>query len=335
MAISSQLADTLTAQPGIPGECPDGDSWLAYCFGDPERFFAESWNSTPIVNQGRAHRFRQVFGMNELSDLLSMGAIAPSQIRLLKDGKQVPSRLWVDVIPSAADSRPTMVPNLDRIREIVIQGCTLTISAMQAVSTGIYRLCSGLETELSHQIKASVYFTPPASQCFGAHSDEHDVIVLQLEGEKEWRIFDRDTGPQRGPRNVTLPGEQEPRSTFRLEAGDSLYLPRRYVHSVAATEQSSLHISVGVRLATVGDLLEHAVRDLKLAPELARPLMPGFSRHSPQLSDVLSEAGAYLQRRLGEGSDADKLAAAFRGSCGQPPAQIADLAEMYRDREEA
>jgi hypothetical protein len=332
MLITEQAASyTVTGQPAVPGGAPDGNSWLAYCFGDPEGFLTDAWSRAPFGHQGTRRKFRALFGMDELSQLLSMGAIASSQIRLVKDGKAVPSRLWVDMISSAVEGRPTLVPDVGRIRDIVLHGYTLTVSAMQTVSTGIFRLCSGLETELSHRIKANVYFTPRSSQGFGAHCDENDVIVLQLEGEKEWKIFDRYSGSLRGPRNVALPHDAEPQSVFRLKAGDTLYLPRGYVHSVAASaEQPSLHISVGVQLATVGDLLEHAVRAMSRAPELDRPINARFSEHSAELPGLLIEAAGYLQRRLGDADKVAQVAAGFRGSWSSHRAEIADLSGMHR-----
>ena len=37
-------------------------------------------------------------------------------------------------------------------------------------------------------MQANAYVTPPQNQGFSAHYDVHDVFVLQIDGEKQWRI---------------------------------------------------------------------------------------------------------------------------------------------------
>ena len=40
------------------------------------------------------------------------------------------------------------------------------------------------------QIGVNVYLTPKGSQTFPVHVDEHDVFVLQVQGEKIWRLYE-------------------------------------------------------------------------------------------------------------------------------------------------
>ena len=39
-------------------------------------------------------------------------------------------------------------------------------------------------------MQANSYYTPRRSQGFAVHHDTHDVFVLQVAGEKHWRVYD-------------------------------------------------------------------------------------------------------------------------------------------------
>jgi bifunctional lysine-specific demethylase and histidyl-hydroxylase NO66 len=251
-------------------------------------------------------------------------------MKLVKDGKGISRETWTATIPAAASRPAGLVADGERISEIMRQGYTLTVAGVQKYSTGIRRLCFGLESELSHHINANIYFTPPSSQGFASHFDDHDVLVLQLEGEKEWQVFGRQADDyRRGPQNVALADDSVPLLTCRLKTGDSLYVPRGFVHSAAAADQPSIHVSVGIIFATVGDLLQHMVNKLQEAPDLARPLDAGFTEDPLELSDLLTWATAYLRQRLGDGDFAEQVAASFCRFWGGR--RRSEIAELVRD----
>ena len=39
-------------------------------------------------------------------------------------------------------------------------------------------------------VQANAYSTPRGSQGFAVHHDTHDVLVLQVAGEKRWQLYD-------------------------------------------------------------------------------------------------------------------------------------------------
>jgi NAD(P)-dependent dehydrogenase (short-subunit alcohol dehydrogenase family) len=47
-----------------------------------------------------------------------------------------------------------------------------------------------LAADLGHPTQVNAYITPPSSRGFSPHYDVHDVFVLQVAGEKHWRIHE-------------------------------------------------------------------------------------------------------------------------------------------------
>jgi bifunctional lysine-specific demethylase and histidyl-hydroxylase NO66 len=128
---------------------------------------------------------------------------------------------------------------------------------------------------LRKPIRANAYFTPPRSQGFAPHYDDHDVLVLQLSGDKLWRIHGEAANWPRKPMLDALPpGALNPKpQEVILRAGDVFYLPRGFVHEALAQDSASLHLTLSVQAATWSDVFE---RLIELEDRLGEPLPVGF-----------------------------------------------------------
>lgn len=92
------------------------------------------------------------------------------------------------------------------------------------------------------------YWTPANSQGFAPHYDDVDVFLLQMEGEKEWRLYDPLEKVDHLSRHSSedyVPEEfPTPKFCFTLKAGDVLYMPRGMVHQGRTFPHThSLHIT--------------------------------------------------------------------------------------------
>jgi hypothetical protein len=126
-----------------------------------------------------------------------------------------------------------------------------------------------------------------------------------------------------------------PRRTFDLAAGDTLYIPRGFVHEAHATEETSLHVTLGVIAYTWADLMVEAVSLLAETDPALRRALPRDVLHGEE-----GEAGRQmafhdaLQRLAGSDAMArawEKIDAHFVLS--RPPildGQLAQLAALPR-----
>jgi hypothetical protein len=140
----------------------------------------------------------------------------------------------------------------------------------------------------------------------------HDVFVLQVAGEKHWRIH----APVHPDPLRTQPWDQhaaevataaagEPVFDAVLRPGDALYLPRGYLHAATALGATSAHLTIGVHPVTRFGLVESAL-DLVRAlaaddAELRRSLPLGLDLADPaalrdDVSGVVTALKAWLDR---------------------------------------
>ncbi len=162
------------------------------------------------------------------------------------------------------------------------EGATVIVNQAQRFLPALGQLCQGMEHIFSCHVQTNLYLTPPGQQGFATHFDNHDVFVIQVEGEKAWRLLGVPLDlPFRGEKfDSTAHASGELREEFTLHAGDCLYVPRGMMHDAATSgDAPSLHITVGLINKTWADLLLEAVAEAALRlPDLRSSLPPGFAR---------------------------------------------------------
>jgi hypothetical protein len=194
------------------------------------------------------------------------------------------------------------------------KGATLVVSQFHELHAPLMRFCRGLEQVFLHGVQANIYLTPPGAQGFRVHYDTHDVLVLQVVGEKRWRLWDAQPVP-RPTRRTPWPGNIDPEgepATLTMRPGDTLYVPRGVMHDAAAQgmgqdgEEASLHVTVGLldpSFATV----------LRLALDLLEETEPGLREAFPtwRLAEGpgrLAELARPLAARLAEPAALERAA---------------------------
>ncbi len=166
------------------------------------------------------------------------------------------------------------------VNQLFDEGATIILSNLQERLPKLATFCRALEKVFSARIQTNIYLTPAQSQGFKAHYDGHDVLVLQVEGTKEWRIYDTPVElplQEQGfdPHEIAI-GDMTDR--FVLEPGDMVYVPRGVTHDAVSTDQTSLHITTGLMTRSWADVMVEAVRMLALNDVAFREsLPPGFA----------------------------------------------------------
>ena len=74
--------------------------------------------------------------------------------------------------------------------ELFADGHTVVLQGLHRLWPPLIEFAGALTTDLGHPVQVNAYITPASSQGFSAHYDVHDVFVLQVAGEKRWRIHE-------------------------------------------------------------------------------------------------------------------------------------------------
>lgn len=163
------------------------------------------------------------------------------------------------------------------VRNDFADGYTIVVDGIEQYVRAVGQLARSLEVELNFPTQVNTYVTPPESAGLVPHYDDHDVVILQIQGSKTWYLY---VGADRPPREIqrdqdkVVALESLPASTsVRLDAGDVLYVPRGRVHSAQTHSEPSIHLTVGIHAPTVlmlaiGALYSQSFRDDRLNARL-------------------------------------------------------------------
>ena len=241
-----------TPTPTRTTRTPTSPSALARAL-DPievERFLAEHWERQPlVVPRAEAGRFDDLLSVRAVERLLTETSIRTPGFRLVKAGETV------EGYTTDLSWRPepfTGVADVARVLTEFEGGATIVLQGLHHSWLPLARYCRRLEAFLGHPAQANAYFTPRGSQGLPVHHDTHEVLSLQVAGEKRWLVYEPvlelPLKSQRYRSALGAPGE--PVLDVTLRAGDTLYLPRGWLHQALTSDTDSLHITVGVNVRT-------------------------------------------------------------------------------------
>ena len=151
-------------------------------------------------------------------------------------------------------------PNVSTIRTALAEDYTVVINNLERKSIRVAEFCRNVEKNLYFNAIVNLYFTKANTQGLNYHYDTEDVFILQLEGNKEWRIYDvRAELPLTDGLYEQPDCDSSHFQTFELCPGDVLYIPRGFVHEARALEHDSLHLTVTVSVVRWASVLHNLI----------------------------------------------------------------------------
>ena len=268
-------------------------------------FLARFWEREPLaVSRSEPERFADLLSVSDAEQLVESGSLRFPAFRLVRASGPIALRDYATDVPW----RPTgLTGTADpaAVAAAFADGATIVLQALHHTWTPLARFCRALEAELGHPTQANAYYTPSRSQGFGVHHDTHDVFVLQTAGSKSWRVYAPLLElPLKHQRYSARLGEHGPPThELTLSAGDTLYLPRGWLHEALTSDEDSLHVTVGVNVHTWLDAARAALEELEGEVELRRAVPPagGPAPDVPARLAALLEpdrVSARMRRRL-------------------------------------
>jgi ribosomal protein L16 Arg81 hydroxylase len=273
-------------------------------------FFANYWEKTFLHLQHGPGRFFNYFSLRDIDIwLASVRSGLPDSI--------------VITAPEGAETRTER----HRPREIGIdvayaafaKGCSLILNHMEDWPS-LLGLVKALGRDFHADIGVNAYLTPKGARTFPIHTDEHDVLILHLEGEKIWRLHEfsllqlglsqkkylKFSKEWYGRTETPLLAE------ICLKPGDLLYIPRGMPHYAIAQDSACLHLTVSITTLYWMDFLKIAAEHAAIySQDLRRALPPGFV-DSEEICNRMRDTFREVMKAFQEVTSFDEVLAAVK-----------------------
>lgn len=287
-----------------PVAAPPSLEWLLHPV-PVETFLSEYWEKKPLhISRNDPGYYSRLFSLEELDELIGKW-LTNEEIRMARNCQTI--------FPQDHGKGRT---SICEFYERYYEGNTIVVRNIHLGWEPIAALGSELGRTFGCRLNTHLYPTPDGMQGFGTHWDDHDILALQLEGEKEWCLYD--SGPEvprysnvaRDYRKRIYKGEAaealELTHEITLRAGDLLYFPRGKIHRARAQRTSSMHLNFGLFPETWEHLIVKAIRNLaRREPALTRALPVGFHSGALDLQSV-QEKLRHLLPLVQDGLDFDE-----------------------------
>ncbi|UUN26602.1 cupin domain-containing protein [Streptomyces sp. FIT100] len=190
---------------------------------------------------------------NRLLDIAMRRSLCRPQFRAFQNGEEVhPAVYFSDTVSPRGQAIPMV--NMHRLGDLLRDGATLIMDQLNTFDPTMEAACRALQWWTHERVQVNTYLTTNEASGFPLHWDDHDVIVVQLAGEKEWEVRDtsraapmyRDADPNNTPSDTVI-------FDGTLQAGDVMHIPRGHWHHASRTGSGSgfsLHATFGVTKRT-------------------------------------------------------------------------------------
>lgn len=186
---------------------------------------------------------------HRLLDLVMRRSLSPPQLRCLQDGHELHPREYVTTTRSRRGQTIPMV-DMDRLGRLIESGVTVVLDATDTFDPTMEVACRALQWWAGELVQVNTYLTTKDAAGFELHWDDHDVLVLQLAGDKSWEVrgasrpvpMFRDATPNTEPsEKIVWAGT--------LADGDVMHIPRGFWHQATRAGEDragfSLHVTFG------------------------------------------------------------------------------------------
>jgi hypothetical protein len=187
-----------------------------------------------------------------LLDLVMRRSMPAHRLQCLVDGEFLHPRRYLMTAMARTGEMP--MADMGRLGSLLKSGCTMVVDQLNAYDPTLEVACRALQWWAHELVQVNAFLTTGEAAGFRLHWDDHDVVIVQLAGEKSWEVrglsrpvpMFRDGAP-----NLEPPDEIVWSGTLR--AGEVMHIPRGYWHQATRQERGdgySLHVTFGLTKRT-------------------------------------------------------------------------------------
>lgn len=232
----------------------------------PEAEFAETLRRRELKVWRGANpaRLAPLLDWPALVRMLGSGVFPPARVHMTRGGTEVHPAFYTHDGRIAAD----------RVQQLLDAGASLIVSSLEGYLPAVDTFLSAVRRRTHDRVAAGVIVTTGTRGAIKRHFDPEDLLIVQLEGTKHWRIHPETVlHPVRHMRMPPAP-EGSP-ITQTLHAGDVMLMPAGFWHHCENGPGRSIHFVLSFTPPSLQQAAERVWRRLLADDDGRAPLTRG------------------------------------------------------------
>ena len=215
-----------------------------------DNFLNQYWGKSTFINY-ESVRDSISFSINDLENIFTHSRLSSMDLRLSSvDGSVMPFQY--------CDEDGTV--NIQKLFFFFNRGSTIILRSVENFNPRLQNFCKRLKVDFGNikRLFINLYLTPENSQGFFHHYDTEDVFIFQIEGEKEWLLYDAPYPLPLEDQHFSIDTVKPNKSSLKkvmLKTGEILYIPRGVIHEAKAQDKISCHLTISIVPFTWADIL--------------------------------------------------------------------------------
>jgi hypothetical protein len=263
----------------------------------------------------------EYFSLERLNELLANPLLSPDWLQVTLQGKVM--GFEDDYIFKIVQRKKLCFIDKQRMDQSIAKGASVVLEGLDILDTKINALCSEIDAQLPCALSnCEAFFSQKNNEAYFGHRDSDDVLVMQIEGKKRWRIHEPQQRRYRG--NSPLSEEQMGPLLIELvmEPGDIMFVRAGVPHRCITETDYSLHLSFDLCDRTPNaENITHTANQMyaeSLAPMHAPAAevvsryvtllnSEAFSKHLVSASEDMKKQVHQFRRRTGRAQNIESL----------------------------
>jgi hypothetical protein len=182
------------------------------------------------------------FSLERLEELLGNPLLSPDWLMVNLGHKAI--TFDDDFLWKVVQKKKLCFIDKTKLDQAVAQGASVVLEGLDILDSRIHDLCSEIDARLPCAlVNCEAFFSQKHNEAYYGHRDSDDVLVIQIEGQKRWRVHQPQQRRYRGNSPLT---EQEMGLLLAevvMNPGDVLFVRAGVPHRCITEGKYSLHLS--------------------------------------------------------------------------------------------
>lgn len=186
------------------------------------------------------------FSIRKFQDFINNPLLTPEWIHIQFNNQ--PVSLEQAMLSRVAQQNDLRFMDKQLIEDYIRSGAAVVLEGIDIMDPDINDYIRRVDESLPCPATSdcAAFFSQRGQDAYGGHRDSDDVVIMQIAGEKNWKIFEPQQRRYLG--NTSLDSEQmgAVHAELTTRPGDALYIRAGVPHMVRTSAEFSLHLSFDI-----------------------------------------------------------------------------------------